>query len=643
MSPVRQLTAIMFTDMVGYTALMQKNEQLAKKNRDRHRNTLQNFTEYYNGSILQYYGDGTLSTFGSVVDAVTCAIKIQEELMQEPPIPLRVGIHSGDIVHDEDGIYGDGVNVASRIESLSVPGAVLISGKVYDEIKNHSEFKIKSLGSFDLKNVDRPVEVIALANENLVVPARKDLQGKAKSTVASIAVLPFANMSTDSENEYFSDGITEEILNALVRIDGLRVTSRTSSFAFKGKSEDIRKIGEQLNVANVLEGSVRRAGQKVRITAQLVNTADGYHIWSETYDRNLEDIFAVQDEISRKIANQLRVALTGEEMSESLVKTPTENIAAYHLYLKGNYHFNKWSPEGAASGIRFFEQAIELEPEFAMAYSGLANAYTMLGAMGQMSPKMAYPRAKEAAEKAVQLDAQISDSHIALGLVNIFYDWKIEDAKKSFERALELNRGSAYAYFAYYVYLVAAGQVPKAVEYMEKAVQLDPLSLPINDNLGEVYNLNGQYEQALKQYNKTLELDPTFRSAIEGKGWSYYLMGDIDNSIRCFKKHHELVRHPLKGITGLGFVYGKAGQLDKVRDILDRMEQRANEEPGTFLSADFAVVYAGLNDFDKVYTYIDDAFTHKMSMFFVMSFPVFADFRESAQFKKLMEKHTFGR
>jgi len=641
MSSVRQLAAIMFTDMVGYTALMQKDEQQAKKMRDRHRSILQSQILNHNGKILQYYGDGTLSTFGSVVDAVTCAEKIQQELIQDPPIPLRIGIHSGDIVHDDEGIYGDGVNVAARIESLSVPGAVLISGKVFDEIKNHSQFETKSLGLFELKNVERPVQVIALANSGLKVPSKNELKGKTKSHVTSVAVLPFAKMSTGPENEYFSDGITEEILNALVRVDGLRVTSRTSSFAFKGRNEDIREIGHKLDVANLLEGSVRKAGNKVRITAQLIKAADGFHVWSETYDRSLEDIFEVQDEISRKIANQLRATLTGEEINRALVKTPTDNIDAYNLYLKGNFHFNKWSPDGAAKSIRFFEQAIELQPDFTLPYTGLATAYTMLGAMGQMPSDFAYKNAKEMALKALDIDEQAAESHVALGLISVFYDWDLKLAKKSFDIALKLNPGSGYVHFAYYVYLAAINDFPEALNAMQTALKLDPLSLPINENLADVYALNGQYEKALKQYDKALELDPTFRAAIEGKGWTYYLLGDFDNCLACFKKHHEMAGHRFKAITGLGFIYGKTGKMKEFENIIKLMREREETDKEINLSSDFALVYLGLGDYDKVYEHLDNAFANKLSMFFVMTFPIYKDFRKSPQFKKLVEKYGY--
>ena len=294
--PKRQLAAIMFTDMVGYTALMQQDEKIAKQLRDIHRLALEEETQNRDGQILQYYGDGSLSIYKSSIVAVDCAIAIQNRIKDK--VNLRIGLHVGDIVKDEDGsIYGNGVNVASRIESMAISGAVLVSGKLHDDIKNHSNFSTKLLGMFDLKNVDQPVDIYAITNSPLNVPANQDMKGKGHPKQRSIAVLPFTNMSADPENEYFSDGITEEILNALVKVEELKVTARTSSFVFKGKEIDIREIGKTLNVEHVLEGSVRKAGNKVRITAQLISTVDGYHLWSEKFDRNLEDIFAIQDEI----------------------------------------------------------------------------------------------------------------------------------------------------------------------------------------------------------------------------------------------------------------------------------------------------------------------------------------------------------
>src|SRR5688500_2663600 len=326
---MRQLVAILFADMVGYTALMQEDEYYAKLKRKRLKEVLTAQMQIYHGNILQNYGDGSLSIFKSAIDAVNCAIAIQLQLKERPSVELRIGIHTGDVTVEDDTIYGDGVNIASRIESLALGGSIFISEKVHDEVKNQQELKTQELGFFELKNVKHPVKVFAIANHGVTIPTRSEITGKTKQPSNRLAVLPFVNMSADPENEYFSDGITEELLNALTRVDGLQVTSRTSAFAFKGKNHDIRDIAIQLNVDKVLEGSVRKAGNRVRITAQLINAADGYHIWSENYYRNLTDIFEVQDEISAIIANRLRENLTPKQKEEPLVKASTTNVTAY--------------------------------------------------------------------------------------------------------------------------------------------------------------------------------------------------------------------------------------------------------------------------------------------------------------------------
>jgi TolB-like protein len=388
------LAAIMFTDMVGYTALMQENEQKAKSLRDKQKSILEEKIFEHKGQILQYYGDGTLSIFGSVIEAALCSVEIQNELQKEPVVPLRIGIHVGDVVYDDEGVYGDAVNVASRIENLSVAGAVLVSEKVYDEIRNQDNLDAVSLGSYELKNVKKPLEIYALSSEGLVIPSLEDVKKKSGSNEFSVAVLPFVNMSADTENEYFSDGITEEILNALSKVNGLLVTSRTSSFAFKGKNEDIRQIGHQLGVNTILEGSVRKMGNRVRITAQLINTADGYHKWSETYDRNLEDIFAVQDEISRTIAQQLSQKLSYSDIKVPLVKPKTYNLDAYNLFLKGRYYWNKWTPEGFKKAIECNEEALTVDPDFVYAYIGLSSTYLVLGSLGYLTRGMPFIKQK---------------------------------------------------------------------------------------------------------------------------------------------------------------------------------------------------------------------------------------------------------
>jgi TolB-like protein/Tfp pilus assembly protein PilF len=453
--------------------------------------------------------------------------------------------------------------------------------------------------------------------------------------------MPFVNMSTDPENEYFSDGITEEILNALVKVEGLQVTSRTSSFAFKGKIIDVKEIGKQLNVTTVLEGSVRKAGNKVRITAQLINCVDDYHLWSETYDRQLEDIFDVQDEISRKIANQLRAKLTSEDKEENLVTAPTENLDAYNTYLRGSYFLKSWTPQGAKKAIEYFYKAIEMEENFSLPYSGLAYSFTMLGAMGQIAPLKAYPIGKEMAEKALKLDSELAESHVAIALIKLFYEWDLDGAEKTLEKAKEINPGSANVYHFYVLYFVACGKYEEGIESIKKALELDPLSLIINQHYAEGLTWVGKLDESLAQLDRTLEMDPNFRPAIENKGWVYIELGDYENAIKTFQRFQELTGHHLKGMVGLGYAYAINGNIDKAHECLDKLAQREKIEPEVLLHMDYAVIYTALKEFDKVFYYLEEGLKQKAGVFFIKTANIFDDIRKDPRFTQLMEKYGY--
>ncbi|MEE8114161.1 MAG: tetratricopeptide repeat protein, partial [Nitrososphaerales archaeon] len=529
--------------------------------------------------------------------------------------------------------------VASRIESLAEPGSIMISEKVFDEIKNQPPLTARSLGEVELKNVKRPMEVFALINEGLVIPTPKQIKSKTGMSYKSIAVLPFVNMSADPENEYFSDGISEEILNALTKIEGLNVTSRTSSFAFKGKREDIREIGTKLNVTILLEGSVRKAGNKVRITTQLINTTDGYHIWSEVYDRKLEDIFEVQDEISRNIANKLREKLTAADINSPFVKSHTNNIEAYNTYLKGNFYFNKWTPADARKAAGLYEEAIGKDPNFAQAHSGLANCYIFLGFLGQLTPKKAYPKAKESVLKALELDENLAESHLSLAMVKFFFDWDWEGAPASFKHALALKPSFADAHHYYGYYLCAIGKFDESITEIEKAHSLDPLSLPINNSVGYTHFAAKRYDEAIVQFEKTLELDPSFRSALENKGWAHVGKGEIDKAIEIFEEVQRQTGHPLKGVAPLGYSYAKVGQMENAKECLKKLKERDRTEKDVSLSIDFAMLYTGLKDFDSAFYHLEKAVDERLgAAVFLRHRPHWDELRSDPRFKELVRK-----
>jgi TolB-like protein/cytochrome c-type biogenesis protein CcmH/NrfG len=629
----------MFTDMVGYTALMQADEQKAKQNRDRHRKILQDSVAEHQGKILQYFGDGTLIIFNSAIEAVDCAIQIQMELLKEPKIPLRIGIHTGDIVYDDEGVYGDGVNVASRIEGLSVSGAILISGKVFDDVKNHKPISTIFLGTFDLKNVNKPMDVYAIANEGLTIPEEIEIKAKPEDRIKSLAVLPFVNMSSDPENEYFSDGITEELLNVLAQEQGLQVTARTSSFAFKDQRRDIKQIGAQLGAKSILEGSVRKSGNRIRITAQLISAVDGYHIWSKTFDRQLEDIFAVQGEIAQKITNRLREKLTLESETVNVTKPHTNNMDAYKIYLKGLFHANKWTLEDAEIARTEFHRAIKKEPDFALPYSRLSSVHIYLGASGKKPMQQEFSKAKEYALKAIQLDNRAAESHEALANIYIFYDWNWDEAFRSLERAIELNPSYAGAYLTKALLLGIHGKHEEAIETMKKSIQLDPFNPPGLFAYASVLLFADRIEECKDQLDKLFRISPDFTDALFIKGFVYQLKGEYKKAMDLFMEIRRLPGYEVMARGYLGDLYKSMNQRAKSEALLEKLLK--SEKAAPHIKAPFAIalIYAALGKPDEMFLYLNKSVDRKdNNVVYILGNSSFHQYRSDPRYAKLVKK-----
>ena len=537
MSQSRQLAAIMFTDIVGYTSMMQVNEEKAVAVIKHYNSSLEKLVSQYNGRVVNYYGDGSLCIFPNATDAANCALDLQKELKEDPKVPLRIGLHIGEIFFENDKALGDGVNVASRVQSLGQENTILVSGEFYDKIKNNPSLSTVSLGRFDFKNVTTSLEIFAISNQGLAVPQRSKMEGKLKekpgnkriiiaasliillcaagfliyntlvkdkaetgSSDQSIAVLPFVDMSPAKDQEYFSDGMSEELLNHLSKIQGLKVISRTSSFSFKGKNVDVRKIGQNLGVANILEGSIRKSGNLIRITAQLIEVSKGTHLWSETYDREMKDVFALQDEISKMIVDILKIKLSGKQSSQ-LAGSFTKNTEAYEDYLKGRYHWNTRSDEGIKKAIGYFEDAIKKDSNYAAAYSGLADTYLTLYDYELMSFNESTSKAKAAAQRAITINEKLAEAHNSLAHIDL-HEWKWESAEQGFRRAITLDPTYILAHHWYALCLTAIGKTNEAVTQMEKARELDPLSGRINADLGMAYLSAGRYDEAIAQEQK---------------------------------------------------------------------------------------------------------------------------------------------
>lgn len=409
----------------------------------------------------------------------------------------------------------------------------------------------------------------------------------------SIIVLPFVNMSADQENEYFCDGMTEELIDALAKVDKLRVVSRSSSFQYKGVAHNIRELAEQLNVTHVLEGSVRQSGSRIRITAQLINAADGYHLWSEKYDREMADVFSVQDEITGKIVEQLKLKLTSEQAAH-LIKPSTHNLEAYTLYLKGRFYWNKRTEEGLRKGIECFRAAIATDPNYALAYAGLADCYNILAITGADPSSNAFPQAKAAALQALALDERLAEGHASLALAKTFYDWDWPSAEQGFRQAIEQNPNYPTAHQWYAEYLSAMNRFDEALAEIKRALELDPLSLMSLTAVGLVFYYGRQYDRAIEPLRRVLDMDANFPPALRVLGWVYEQKGMMEEAVGQYQRAVSASGGNVSMLADLGRAYGLIGWQDKAEQALDELHQIAHR---CYVSPyEFALIYMGLGD-----------------------------------------------
>lgn len=634
----RKLVAIMFTDIVGYTALMQEDEEKAIRVRARHREVFEQQHQLHQGEIIQYYGDGTLSIFGSAVQAVSCAIQLQTLLGEEGPIvPIRIGIHLGDIIHSGTEVYGDGVNVASRIESMGVAGAILLSGKLNDELKNQKQILTQPLGTFEFKNVTDPIEVFAVANSRIAVPAPAELKGKRKQPLKSIAVLPLVNMSSSEENEYFSDGMTEEIINALTKIKELKVTSRTSSFFFKNKDIPIPQIGQELRVATILEGSVRLSGNKMRITVQLIDVIDDFHFWSETFDRSFDDVFAVQDEISLLIAERLREHLGHFEIEETLIDTPEVPPEIYKRYLRSRYHILKMSKDDIDTGINILQEVLAEYPDYPLAHLGMHMGYTMLGTLGFMLAGEAFEKGKQYLDKAIALDENLPECQLQLSWISLLQDWDLPATYEHLNRALEI-RPTVDFYQSMASALVAEGKYKAATHYIETALELDPLS-EINYHLkGFILYCQEQYEPAIEQFERCLSLKPDSQVPLLYWGQALILLERPEEALTYFQnlpnKSHDLIKS-----SGITLAQAALGNTERAQSGISKLEATLQTDSTERAVMMLILVQTVIGNYEAAIKLVEQGVEHRLPMMIYMPVePLLKPLRPLPRFQELMQQ-----
>ena len=677
MSQNRQLAAIMFTDIEGYTALMQHDEQGAVNIRERHRTTFESTTEAFNGTIVQYFGDGTLSTFKSTVEAVDCAIELQRAFLQDPKIPVRIGIHVGDIVQSKDDIIGDAVNVASRIESCAISGSILISDKVHDQIRSHRHIETTFLDAYELKNVDEAMPMFAISNEGIVVPRPEEVKGKLKASVntidnksitkkrafiiaslvfvfllaailafqqfskankvpedLSIAVLPFTNLSSDEDAEIFRDGITEDILTQLSKLKELHVISRKSVMQFKNTDKPISEIAKKLGVAYVLHGSIRKYGDDVRVTAQLVLAESDELTWAGQYDKTLTDIFAIQSEVSKEIVDALNIKISFEE-EQSLDFIPTQNIEAYQLFLKGRNAADNRTQESLAESIQLYEAAIKLDPNYAEAYAEIANSVYLETYYSGRDAVEASQLANEYLDKAEDISSSVSRIYSVRGLIyNI--EGKANLAKAAFEKAIKLAPNDLTARHQFSTFYYYNQEYEKQLEQAEIAFRLDPLSFATANSYFTALTANQKYDEAEKLM-KMIEAD--------SDGSNAFVINRSYFRLYIDKRDYEKAIQPLEKIVGdqpvfnrfLAYCYGRVGDTINAYKVINTIKEdtfKQNEK-----NHQIAVAFAGLKEADSVLYYLDTIRNNQKTMLKRERYEFFDFLKDDPRFDELLKSH----
>ena len=569
----RKLAAILSADVVGYSRLMEDNEEATIQTLNDYRNSMSTLIQQHSGRVVDMTGDNLMAEFSSVVHAVKCAVEAQKEigernadLPENRRMLFRIGVNLGDIVEEDDRIYGDGVNIAARLEAMAAGGGICISGTAYDHLKNKLELGYEYLGEHSVKNIATPVRAYKVLLEPEVAGKTIGEKRKTKSWLAiaaavviliglagwylyinqskqpepasvekmasqlqdkpSIAVLSFDNLSGDPEQEYFSDGITEQIITSLSKVPYIFVIARNSTFAYKGKPVKIQQIAEELAVRYVLEGSVQQSGDRVRITVQLIDATTGHHLWAENYDRMLKDIFALQDEIAMKIMAELQVEIAEADWGRySSIKTT--NLKAYEKYLKGNEHLYRRTTAGTLAARRLAQEASALDPEYGGAYTLLAHTHLDDVWFNRTKDRdKSINTAEQLTLKAIDLSGQDTVTHRLLGMVFLLrneHEKAIIEAKK----AVELSPNSAVDHFFMGMVLRFAGRFDEAILSLEKAIRLNPIT-PIMylNNLAFAYAFSGQYEKAIPLWNRAIESNPDYLFAYGGLTFAYQMSGN---------------------------------------------------------------------------------------------------------------------
>jgi len=577
----RRLAAIMFTDVVGYSTMASEDERRGLQLLSEHRDLLHSVFPEYGGRVVKTLGDGFLVEFASAVQAVDCAVAAQKKMAlqnagrrPDERIMIRIGVHVGDVVSDGGDVLGDAVNVAARVQPLAEPGGVCITRQVVDQIERKVGYKLVKVGTRELKNIRYPVEIYRV----LMPSDMSRFEERPSLDPHRLAILPLTNLSADPNDKYFADGMTEELIATVSRIGELSVISRTSVMRYKDTTTPIGEIGAELSAGTVLEGSVRKADNRVRITVQLIDAKSDKHLWSQSYERDLTNVFAIQLDIAQQVADALKVELLSK-VKQSMEREKEVDPAAYSLYLRGRFYWNERTEPGVRKALGYFEDAIKIEPGFAPAYSGVADCYLILADYLWMPPQQAASKAKEYAMKALELDDSLAEAHASLGLTMLLFFFDFSIAELEFKRALELRPSYAQALHWYTSLMYYSKRFDESTALETRAAELDPYSRVISMGLGIDFMIHGKMDEAMKQFDKVIELNPDFGAVHYWKGFTFACLSEYDDAVREAKKAVELQGYATADLL-LAWIYAASGQTEAAEKILEEViSGKGNRSP----------------------------------------------------------------
>ena len=615
MAQSRQLAAIMFTDIVGYTALMGSDEQKAFELLNLNRQIQKPIIEQYNGRWVKELGDGVMACFQTASDAVNAAIKIQEACNAAGRFTLKIGIHMGEVVFENDDLFGDGVNVASRIETLGVGSSILMSKSVRDQIKNNADFQLVSLGSFSFKNVEEPVEIFAISNTGFVVPKREAMHGKLQNKKSndnkritmfaaavvvliavvfftrdflfknevsaaprSLAILPFDNLEKDSSAFFLSDGIPENLINRLSSFANAKVFARSATFHLPDSSKSINGIKKLLNADAVLTGQLQKTNGVYYLSCQLVDAANQNQLWGDKYKMTNDDIALIEDSIVASLITPLRILLADKQPDPN--SNTEKNPAAYAEYLKGRYLSYGSTPDESEKALDYFRKATSIDPKYAQAYAAIANEKITQSLFSNAPQKAIIDEARTAIGAAKALNPNIPEIYTSEGALKFYYDWDWKGAVASYKKALQLDPGNATIYIRYSATLADVGQYKEALPLADKAVELDPVSISSLHNLGWTNLVAGNYQKSIDAFSKALELHPTFTWGYIKRACGYVYLNKYDKAIADAQKAETLFRDgwgsELLQYT-LAFIYTRCNDKPKADSVINRFVKYAAE------------------------------------------------------------------